>query len=359
MSQMLEAISSARETIRLEMYIVYPSPIAEQFREALVDACQRGVRVHLLIDAFGSISLPETFWSAFKASGGHFRWFNPLKLKRISFRDHRKILVCDERIAFIGGFNISTEYDGDGVTRGWRDLGMRISGRLAIELSRAFDDMFAIADFKKGRLAMLRKSKEQKTIASPDGTLLLGAPGRQRNPLRISLHQDLKSPRHVQIICAYFLPTWRIRRELFRIVRQGGLVQLILPAKSDVTLSQLASRSLYRRFLRAGIEIYEYQPQILHAKLIIIDDIVYAGSANLDVRSLQMNYELLVRLTNPRLAQEAREIFKADLAHCVQIQLARWRRERTLWAKLKSHWAYFILARLDPFLARQQLKRLR
>src|SRR6185436_5750951 len=101
---------------------------------------------------------------------------------------------------------------------------------------------------------------------------------------------------------------------------------------------------------------YEYQPQILHAKLILIGDIVYAGSANLDTRSLHINYELLVRLANRGVAVEARDIFTADLKHCVQIDRRTWRSSRTLWARLKGRWAYFILAQLDPFLARQQLK---
>ena len=236
---------------------------------------------------------------------------------------------------------------------------MKIEGPLAVQLARAFDEMFALADFKRGPLERLRRSREQKIISTPEGTLLLGAPGRQRSPLRSALHQDLKRARHVKITSAYFLPTWRIRRELFQIVRRGGRVQLILPAKSDVALSQLASRSLYRRFLRAGIEIHEYQPQILHAKLIIIDDIVYAGSANLDVRSLQMNYELLVRMSNHRVAEEARQIFEGDLQHSKEILPAAWRRSRNFWNRMQGRWAYFLLARLDPFLARQQLKRLR
>ena len=94
---------------------------------------------------------------------------------------------------------------------------------------------------------------------------------------------------------AYFLPSWRLRRDLMRVVRRGGRVQLILAGQSDVQLSKLAAQSLYRRLLRAGVEIYEYQPQILHAKLFMVDDAVYTGSSNLDTRSLQINYELMIR----------------------------------------------------------------
>jgi len=162
----------------------------------------------------------------------------------------------------------------------------------------------------------------------------------------------------VQFIVAYFLPTWRIRRELMQIARRGGRVQLILAGKSDVLVSQLAGQSLYRRLLRAGVEIYEYQPQILHTKLFIIDDVVYVGSANLDQRSLNINYELMLRFEKREIAEQARAIFANSLRHCRQITFEQWRHSRTLWRRLKQRWAYFLLARIDPYIAKRQWKRL-
>jgi len=143
------------------------------------------------------------------------------------------------------------------------------------------------------------------------------------------------------------------------VVRRGGRVQLILAGKSDVLLSQLAARSLYQRLLRAGVEIYEYQPQILHAKLIVVDQVVYVGSANLDARSLHINYELLMRLPDRQLAAEARKIFAADLQHCRSIERVAWRKSRTFWNKLKERWAYFLFARVDTYVARRQFRTLR
>ncbi len=139
--EMLRAIQEAKVSVRFEMYIFEDSPIGRAFREALTGACQRGVRVQILIDTLGSVTLPESFWDTYRKAGGEFRWFNPLKLNRWIFRDHRKILVCDDQIAFIGGFNVAEEYQGDGVKKGWRDLGMKISGQLVQELSLAFDEM--------------------------------------------------------------------------------------------------------------------------------------------------------------------------------------------------------------------------
>jgi len=158
---------------------------------------------------------------------------------------------------------------------------------------------------------------------------------------------------------AYFLPTWRLRRQLGRIAREGGRVQLILAGKSDVSVSQLAAESLYRRLLKAGIEIYEYQPQILHAKLLILDDIVYVGSSNLDPRSLHINYELMIRFRTPEFAAQAREVFQTNLSHCQAVTLDTWSRSHSVWRRLKQYWAYLLLVRLDPYIARRQWRGLK
>jgi len=138
--------------------------------------------------------------------------------------------------------------------------------------------------------------------------------------------------------------------------RRGGRVQLILPGRSDVPLMRLAAHSLYQRLLRAGVEIYEYQPQILHTKLVIANNIVYAGSSNLDTRSLNINYELLVRLTDEHLVAEARDIFAEHLLRSQQVHRMLWRKSRTLWNKLRERLAYLFFAKLDPYVAWRQLK---
>jgi cardiolipin synthase len=350
LSRMLAAIADARQSIRLEMYIVQSGAMAEEFREALIQACRRGARVQVLVDALGSMVLPESFWAPLRAAGGEFRWFNPLSLTFFSIRDHRKLLVCDERLAFVGGVNIGSEYQGDGVTTGWRDLGLAVRGPLAGELSAAFDEMFEHADFRHPPFSRLRKSPRQKTVAAPAAQLLLGGPSRN-NPIKLTLRHDLRKARSVRIICAYFLPTWRIRSELAQAARRGARVQLILPGKSDLPFSRLAGQSFYRRLLLAGVEIHEYQPQILHAKMFLIDDVVYAGSANLDPRALSINYELMVRLSHPGLARRGAEIFERDLTHCRRIDLESWRLARTLMDRFKARMAYLILARLDPMVA--------
>ena len=355
---MLAAIDAAQRSVCLETYTFSVGPLGERFREALIRAQQRGARVRVLIDALGSISLPNSFWMPLRGAGAQVRQFNPLSLNRFQIRNHRKLLVCDEQVAFVGGFNISPEYEGDGITSGWCDLGLKVEGPLAGRLADSFDEMFARADFQHRRFMKLRKFSAKKTVLAPREQLLLSGPGRGRSPIKRALQRDLAQAQMVQIIVAYFLPTWRIRHSLMRVARRGGQVQLILAGKSDVLVSQLAGQSLYRRLLRGGLDIYEYQPQILHAKLVIIDDIVYVGSANLDQRGLNINYELMIRFENKEIAGRAREVFQSTLKHCRQITFEEWRKSHSLWSRLKQHWSYFLLVRIDPYVAKRQWRRL-
>lgn len=351
---MLAAIDAATRSVCLEIYTFEESPLGREFLEALVRARERGARVRVLVDAIGSMLLLNDFWEPLQRAGGEMRVFNPIALRRVTIRNHRKLLVCDERIAFIGGFNIAPDYEGDGITDGWCDVGVKIEGPLAAQLALSFDEMFARAEFRHKRFMRWRKTGAKKTVALPAEQILLSGPGRGRNPFKQFLRGDLAAAQDVRIIVAYFLPTWRLRRDLLRAARRGGRVQLILAGKSDVLLAMLAAQSLYWRFLAAGVEIYEYQPQILHAKLFIVDDAVYTGSSNLDARSLRINYELMLRFGDAAVAAEARGIFENIQKNCRRITLEGWRGSQTLWQRLKQRWAYSLLNRIDPYVARRQ-----
>jgi len=356
---MLTAIAAARHSVRLETYIFSAGAPGNEFLAALVRARQRGVPVYVLVDAWGSQDLADSYWEPLRQAGGEFRWFNEQTHRGFMFRDHRKLLVCDEDIAFVGGFNLAPEYAGDGVARGWCDVGLHIAGPLAAQLAESFDKMFTRAELRHRAFMRVMRTGAHARIAGTDGDLLMSGPGRGFSTLKRALRTDLKTARDVRIMAAYFLPTWKLRRSLQLVARRGGRVQLILPGQSDVPLAQLASRRLYRTLLAAGVEIYEYQPQILHAKLILMDDLAYVGSANLDTRSLHINYELSLRLKNERVAEGGRQLFAENLAHCKRIEREAWRASQTFWSVLKQRWAYFILARMDLFLARRQLAGLR
>jgi cardiolipin synthase len=359
LEKMLQAIEAAQKSVRFEVYIFRASPIGESFRDALVRAVQRGVKVQVLNDALGSIALPESFWAPMVEAGGAFRWFNPLKLKRLSFRNHRKSLICDDSIAFVGGFNVAPEYQGDGVTKGWHEVGMVVSETLARELAAAFDALFALADYRHRRFSRFRKSRIQRIASTRDGQLLLTGPSAGPHVMMGALLSDARKARAIDLISAYFLPPRQFRRTFSKLARAGGRVRLVMAGKSDVALAQLAARQLYQSFLNAGVEIYEYQPQILHTKLFLFDDVVYVGSANLDKRSLYINYELLVRLSRAEVTGWAREFFDQTLSHCVKIDPRTWGKSRNLWSKLREQWAYLVLSRVDPYLSQLQMTVLR
>lgn len=352
---MLAAIAEARRSIRLETYTFSDGNLARRFLERLTSACARGVEVTILLDAFGSFELAPAFWQPLTERGGRFRWFNPLSFRRLSYRNHRKLLVCDERIAFIGGFNLAAEYEGDGITRGWRDCGLQVRGAMAQALAESFDLLWSKAEMRHDLWHPLRRRMKETSTVGAQWSLLLNIPSFRRHLINRALAADLVQARRVRIASAYFLPTRRIRHRLIRLARQGTQVQLILAGHSDVRLAQLAGQHLYERLLRAGVEIHEYQPQVLHAKLVVVDAAVYLGSCNLDLRSLNFNYELMARVTDPALTRDAEGWFDETLQHCHKVDAQVWRKQRSWWHRLQERAAYFALTRLDPLIARRQL----
>ena len=358
---MERCIDGATDTIRFETYILREAGPAERFRNALLRARGRGVRVRVLLDAFGSEEVREEFVAPLREAGARVTRFNPMRLMRLPFRNHRKLLVVDAQAAVVGGFNIGPEYAGDGVTRGWCDAGLTIRGPVVVELAQSFDAMFVLAPFTAWRIRRIRRllrrvaaaSGPHHVVGNGPVELFVRGPMIPRRPLRRALRHDLRRARDVAIASAYFLPASGIRRLLYHVMRNAGRVRILLAGKTDVPLARYAAERFYRRLFRRGIAIHEYQPQILHAKVFVVDDVLYVGSSNLDRRSLLINHELLLRLAWPELAADARSWFEAALQHAPAVNPQQWRAERTLWQRLRSRFAYQLLGRLDPLLARR------
>lgn len=357
-ADMLAAVAVARLSVRLETYIFEAAGIGIRMRDSLAVAARRGVRVRVLVDGFGSSALPTDFWDPLREAGGDARVFNPLRLDRLGIRDHRKLLVCDDGVAFVGGYNIAPNYEGDGVQQGWRDVALRVAGSLAAALGATFDRMYEIAAFRRKSFVRLRRAEDKRILDACDCDVILSGPGRGGSPLVRALQRDLAGASSAQVMVAYFLPTRRLWRALTHAARRGAAVELVLPGKSDVALSKLATESLYRRLLRAGAHVFEYQPQMLHSKLFIIGDAVYIGSSNLDPRSLRLNYEIMLRLEGREVATAARAVFEDCRRHCREAQEGPWQRQRSLWTRLKQRFAHFVMARLDPWIAQTQWRSL-
>lgn len=351
LQSMLEDIRGARRTVRLETYIFRAGPPGEAFRTALAEAAGRGILVRVLIDALGSQELPAGFWGPVESAGGEVRAFNPFGSGRYLIRNHRKLCVVDEEAAAITGFNIGPEYDGDGVTKGWMDVGIEIRGPSARSLAAVFDRQFYQADRRPRLIARYQKRREDPPPAgSPGLEILPVSPGRQSSCLLRALYQDLPMAKRIWICSPYFLPTPKLRRLLRRAARRGADVRLLLPAQTDVPLAWFAGRRLYAGLLDAGIRIYEYLPQVLHAKVFFIDDALYVGSSNFDQRSLFLNHELMVRTTQIGLRTDAQRSLDEMLSRSREMTLQDWASSRSWTTKLRERWAYFLLCRLDPWL---------
>ena len=351
------AIESAARSVQLETYIWKPGRVADQFLLLLEAAARRGVSVALLLDAFGSDGLPPEHFKSLLAAGARVSWFNPARVLRYSFRNHRKLLVVDNELAVVGGLNVADEYDGDGISVGWRDFAVELRGDVVAELAASFTLMWQLARYTPRSLRRFARACRRSPNSSAATRLLVCGPGTRMRVMRQELRADLRRANDVGVYAAYLVPPIRMRRALRAAARRGA-VRMITAAKSDLALVQWAAQRVYGFWLRSGVQLFEYLPQVMHGKLIVIDDIVYIGSANLDVRSLRINYELLVRIESASLAAQVRATMDADMLRSKQLHRSSWRASRYWWHILRSWWAYLLLVRLDPYLQRRKLRRL-
>jgi len=359
---MLAAVDTATSCAYLEMYIFAADGTGRAVRDRLAAAARRGVVVRVLVDAWGSWTTPDSFWVPLRAAGGEIRFFRPIRRGLLPFRDHRKLLVVDDRLAFLGGMNVADEYRvGRGGAPPWRDNLLEIRGPAAARLRRPFLRMWARADRPLRPRALLRRPVAPASPPVAPGRFLVWESGpaeRTRRALAGYRQVLRESVRTIDLAMAYFYPPGRILREMRRAVRRGVRVRLLLPRHNDVALMRWAAHGLYGRLLRTGVEVWEYLPAPLHAKLAVADDTLVVGSANLDLRSDRMNYELVAAVSDPELAGAAREAFERDLARSERVLLEAWRR-RPLLARVKERLSYWIVARADVLLGRLEVMRTR
>lgn len=361
---MLSAIDRAVSRVALEMYIFADDGVGRGFRARLAAAARRGVEVKVLVDAFGSWGLSDAFWKELRAAGGVVRWFRPMRRGLLPFRDHRKLLLVDDAVAFIGGLNIGDEYLGgrDGAPP-WRDNALEISGREVASLGRSFTRMWFRADrHLRFRFFLDRRELRERfsgTIGPGRVRFLESGPEDPVQPVRRAYGRLIsRAEKSIDLAVSYFFPPGRVLRALKRAVRRGVRVRLLFPARSDVAVAQWAARGLYGRLLRAGMEVWEYQPAMLHAKLAVVDDTVLTGSANLDLRSGRINYELVAMAKDRSVADKAREDFEQDLEASLPVLHRVWQ-QRPWSQRIAERLSYWLLARADLFIARTRLARMR
>lgn len=322
---MLAAILGAQKHLCLEFYIIRDDCVGCAFAQALVSAAERGVEVLLIYDYIGCFDTPGSYFRRMEKGGVKCLPFNPPPFKRgiawFDKRDHRKMVVVDGKSAFVGGINIGNEYVGHGESvERWRDLGVRIEGPAVAGLQRLFRESWQ----EEGNMpATFPDAAQIPCVADAEVRIVNGGPHHTRSFIRSAFRMAIAgASESVKVMNPYFVPGPRIVRSLLRAAGRGVRVQLLLPAKNDVPLVRLVSRSYYAPLLREGIEIYELEGTVLHAKVMLIDDCwAVIGSANLDHRSFHRNYEVNVIVDSHEFGFQVAEMFTEDLAASRRILL--------------------------------------
>jgi len=305
---LIDLIEGAKQKLDLYYYIFAGDNCGERVIEALVEARKRGVDVTLMVDAFGSAFTPSSFFSPLIAAGGRFAWFGARRSTRYLIRNHQKMAIADGGRALIGGFNCEKLYFASFTEEmAWCDLGLIVEGPVVADLERWYDALAAWTIDSRQRFGSLRRLVRTWEPGGSKVHWLIGGPTRLLNSWTRSVKADLSTGKRLDLVAAYFSPSRGMRRRIGS-VAQRGFARLITTERSDNAATVGAARHLYKRLLRAGVEIFEYQPQKLHMKLIVIDDIVYIGSANFDMRSLFLNLELMLRVEDEAFAAEARAL---------------------------------------------------
>ncbi|HLU68654.1 MAG TPA: phospholipase D-like domain-containing protein [Kofleriaceae bacterium] len=344
---MLAAIASARRFVHLETYILRADRTGRLFAGALIERARAGVQVRLMYDGFGAFPLPSSYLAELRRAGVETLEFRPVRGRRWTWRrwlrrDHRKVLVVDGRLGFVGGINIGDEYAPRVVGgKEWRDTHVQIEGPIVADL----ESMFRSTWHRAGGAPYPAHPPAARDAAALPGSelaLALGSDdrGRRSEIRRHILHALARAQRHVYVASAYFLPDPGLRRALRAAARRGVDVRILLPAHSDVRSVQWAGEHTYARFLRSGVRIYQWIASHMHAKTIVIDDAwSMIGSYNLDYISLFWNMEVVVEVVGAPTAIRMREMFEADLARSAELTLDRWRRRR--WWRRGLSWLFY------------------
>lgn len=346
-----DSIAKAEKLICLEFYIFRNDETGIELAELLKKKAKEGVSVYLLYDHFGSFGTPSSFWSELKKAGVRLRASNPFKWlspMRYVHRDHRKLVIIDGQKAFTGGLNIANEYRGFHLRlkkEGWRDTGIMLEGPIALTLLRTFKKSWEAWEgepipFTEETLLSSFPGFRQGVPVIP----IFAASGKGRRRMRRLLYYSINRARHsIFLTTAYFTPSWRMLGTLEDAAKRGVRVRLLLPGKSDVLAAHYAGRAFFTRLLRAGIEIYNYQREILHAKTYVFDECwSIIGSANLDFQSLRWNDEGNVGILDCNFGQQMIDIFNDDLKHSIRIEEDDWLK-RPLCEKVKER--FFVLFR--------------
>lgn len=348
---MLEAIATAQRSVMLEMYLVRPGSVFDRFATVLREAAVRGVQIYVLFDDYGSRELRQIDRQQLAHPNLRLAWYNPFhygQLRRSLLRDHRKLLVIDNRIAYVGGAGLTDDFIQP--LHPWHDMMIEIQGPCVSDWQTLFRDAWPAAS----------PPELLPPIDTAHGTQLGRVTLSQlyyRQEIQRSLLHRIHSAEHwVWISTAYFVPSWKLRHALGAAAKRGVDVRLMLPGPhTDHPAIRHAGRRFYHRLLRRGVRIYEYLPRFNHTKLYLCDHWLSIGSSNVDRWNLFWNLEANQEVDDQALSEEARRQFNEDFAQCLEVTLEHWQRRAWHRRLLEQFWGW-VDARLNQLSQRWRRK---
>ncbi|MDR2764162.1 MAG: cardiolipin synthase [Tannerella sp.] len=327
---LLEEIGRAQHHIHLQYYIFGDDAIGRSVQQALIRKAQAGIQVRVIYDDVGSWNVKSAFFGEMRKAGIRVYPFLkvafPVLTSKVNYRNHRKIVVIDGRVGFIGGMNIADRYVHGSSFGNWRDTHFKITGKGVHGLQSAFlIDWYVISkQFVNGKEYYPPEKIYSDNILQ---IVTSGPTGPWRTLVQAILFCIMNAKKYLYIQTPYFLPTEDLNQAL-QTVAQGGVdVRLMIPERSDTRTADMASHSFLDDMIKAGAKVYFYKAGFLHSKLLVMDDaLTCIGSANFDFRSFEHNFEINAFVYQTAFACRMKAMFMNDLTHCEQIIPAHWRK---------------------------------
>ena len=343
--RLMADIAAARETVHVESYIWWDGKMPKQFAALLAQKARQGVEVRLLVDASGGHKMSDETEKVMTDAGARVVRFHPIRFKnlgRLNNRDHRKEMIIDGHIGYVGGYGIADEWTGHAQDKDhWRDTGLRVEGPIVNRLQGAFCENWieATGEIPAGdkyfkRLPAMGTTPAHLAYTSPTGSV---------SSVQVLYYLAIKAARREIIIeNPYLLPDKDAIDAMYDAVKRGVSVKILVPATSstDSPIVQHASHHHFGTLLKRGVRVFEYQPTLSHQKLIVVDGLwSCVGSTNFDDRSFQLNDEISMGVVDAQVASQLVAAFNADVQHSTERHFDEWQ-NRPLWHKLVDGLAY-------------------
>lgn len=327
---LLADIAAAEQHVHLEYYIWHPDRTGTALRDALVERARAGVRVRVLVDAFGAARCRRLFADLVDA-GGEVAWFHPTRFSRFwrrplaNLRTHRKIVVIDGRIGYTGGMNVSDDQNERLNPAAYRDLHLRVEGNLVRALQLVFVEDWAYATGEREFIGQVAHQTPRLPGGHVPAQLITSGPDSPWETIHRAHVSAIHAARErVWLVTPYFVPGEAALMSLSSAALAGLDVRLLVPRMSDSRLVTLAARSYFGPLLMAGVKIYEYGPRMIHTKALLVDDsTVLIGSANFDHRSFRLNFEVSALFEDPQLGAALAQLIEGELASAPRVRLER------------------------------------